>query len=126
MRNIKDIIEGYEIKRSILFENGKGFALGENLNDPANYVTWKFKEENGERSYYWGHYKTSLEVATRDYELRITEYQQQYKVSEKGAYRYYSTGRPVDIGTFPKTENGPVRFANFDKRGTLGTDNIQA
>lgn len=25
-----------------------------------------------------------------------------------GVYKYYSTQRPVDIGTFPKTENGPV------------------
>ena len=31
-------------------------------------------------------------------------------------YRYYSTQRPVDIGTFPKTDNGPVRIFNFDKR----------
>jgi hypothetical protein len=31
-------------------------------------------------------------------------------------YKYYSTQRPVDIGTFPKTDGGPVRFVNFDKR----------
>lgn len=33
-----------------------------------------------------------------------------------GPYRYYSTQRPVDIGTFPKTENGPERIENYDKR----------
>lgn len=31
-------------------------------------------------------------------------------------YRYYSTQRPVDLGTFPKTESGPVQIVNFDKR----------
>jgi len=34
----------------------------------------------------------------------------------EGPYKYYSTQRPVDIGTFPKTESGPVQIVNFDKR----------
>jgi len=33
-----------------------------------------------------------------------------------GPYRYYSTQRPVDIGTFPKTEAGPEHIENYDKR----------
>lgn len=33
-----------------------------------------------------------------------------------GPYRYYSTQRPVDIGTFPKTEAGPENIENYDKR----------
>ncbi len=35
---------------------------------------------------------------------------------QNGAYRYYSTSRPIDIGTYPKTENGPVEFVNYDER----------
>jgi hypothetical protein len=31
-------------------------------------------------------------------------------------YRYYSTQRPVDIGTFPKTDSGPANVVNYDKR----------
>jgi hypothetical protein len=31
-------------------------------------------------------------------------------------YKYYSTQRPVDIGTFPKAENTPIKIVNFDKR----------
>lgn len=46
----------------------------------------------------------------------IAEYQKDYGLSERGAYKYYSTQRPVDIATFPKTENGPVRIVNFDMR----------
>ena len=118
---------GYQIKRSILFESGTGFVLGESPTNLAPFVTWKFNEENGKRNYYWGHYKTSLETATKDYENRIAEHQQQYKDSEKGAYKYYSTQRPVDIGTFPKTEaNTPVRIVNFDVRESVESGNIRA
>lgn len=32
-------------------------------------------------------------------------------------YRYYSTQRPVDIGTFPKPpDNAPLAFTNYDQR----------
>jgi len=110
-------IHGYEIKRSIVFENDRGFALAENPNAPQPFVTWQFTEnENGKRDYYWGHYTKSGDTATRDYELRIAEYQKDYGLSERGAYKYYSTQKPVDIGTFPKTDNGPVRIVNFEER----------
>ena len=36
-------------------------------------------------------------------------------LQENGLYRYYSTQRPVDIGTFPKPEgNRPVEIYNYD------------
>ena len=36
-------------------------------------------------------------------------------LQENGLYRYYSTQRPVDIGTFPKPEgNKPVEIYNYD------------
>lgn len=41
-------------------------------------------------------------------------------------YKYYSTQRPVDIGTFPKTENGPVEIVNFDKRENVENGRFQA
>jgi len=112
---------GYKITRSVVFENNRGFALGINPNDPAQFVTWQFTEENGHRDYYWGHYKTSLETATRDYELRISEYNRMNRVAEKGAYRYYSTQRPVDINTFPKTDGGPI----LDDNNFFSTVKIQ-
>ena len=32
-------------------------------------------------------------------------------------YKYYSTQRPVSIGTFPKhTDNPPIRFENYNGR----------
>ena len=41
-------------------------------------------------------------------------------------YRYYSTQRPVDIGTFPKTENGPAQVFNFDKRERVESATFRA
>ena len=38
-------------------------------------------------------------------------------LQENGLYRYYSTQRPVDIGTFPKSaDNKPVEIHNYDSR----------
>ena len=38
-------------------------------------------------------------------------------LQDNGRYRYYSTQRPVDIGTFPKpVDNTPVEFHNYDSR----------
>lgn len=117
---MSDNVKGYEIKRAIAFENDRGFALGENPQAVQPFATWQFTEDaSGRRDYYWGHYTTSKTAATRDYENRVSEYQHDYRVSEKSAYRYYSTQRPVDIGTFPKTENGPLYLVNFDKRDSV-------
>jgi hypothetical protein len=122
----KETVRGYEIQRSIVFENNRGFALGENPEAVSPFVTWQFTEENGAREYYWGHYTANRDTAARDYELRVAEYQKDYGLSEKNAYKYYSTQRPVDIGTFPKTVSGPIRFVNFDTRESVEMGRIQA
>ena len=42
-------------------------------------------------------------------------------------YKYYSTHRPVDIGTFPKPAgNPPVEFVNFDRREAVEHDTFMA
>jgi len=43
-----------------------------------------------------------------------------------GPYRYYSTQRPVDIGTFPKTEAGPEHIENYDKRIPVESGRFEA
>lgn len=127
-----DRVHGYEIKRSILFENDRGFAYAENPNAPQPFVTWQFTEENGKRDYYWGHYTKNADTALKDYDARIEDYQRSYGVSEKAVrpapevYKYYSTQRPVDIGTFPKTENGPAKIINFDKREEVESGRFRA
>lgn len=50
-------------------------------------------------------------------------------LQENGFYRYYSTQRPVDIGTFPKPPNNkPVEIHNYDADSRIPVENgmIQA
>ena len=118
--NQRETVHNYEILRAVTFSNNRGFALAENPNAVQPFVTWQFTEDDkGARDYYWGHYCTNIDTATRDYANRIDSYNHQNDVSEKDAYKYYSTQRPIDIGTFPKTENGPIRFEDFDKRSEV-------
>jgi len=112
----KETNQGYEIIRAVTFENGRGFAVGYNPKAPDPYVTWAFTDKDGKRDYEWGHYKGSYITSSMDYKNRINVYFDSHRVPEKDAYRYYSTQRPVDIGTYPKTDGGPVRFENFDER----------
>lgn len=118
--SFKENVHSYEIKRSVVFENDRGFAFAENPNAPQPFVTWQFTEnENGKRDYYWGHYFQDGDNAAKDLEVRVADYQKSYGVTEKvvptpEVYKYYSTQRPIDLGTFPKTENGPVKIVNFN------------
>ena len=125
-----EIIHGYKIQKSIIFENDRGFALAHNPDAVAPFVTWMFKEdENGVRDYFWGHYIGDGETAAQDYDLRVSEYRQEYGLAEKPApesYKYYSTQRAVSIGTFPKTEAGPNNIVNFDRRSLVEHDRFMA
>lgn len=112
----------YTITRSVLFDNGRGFALGESPKAPAPFVTWQFTQEQGKRDYYWGHYHSDEQTAVSDYNNRVFDYEQQYgveRVDTQGPdfYKYYSTQRPVGIGTFPRTKaNLPVGILNYGER----------
>ena len=58
----------------------------------------------------------------QDFAARVQEYQRLYNVGVRrveapGLYKYYSTQRPVDIGTFPKPpRNAPDEIVNYDQR----------
>ncbi len=82
-----ETVAGYTIKKSIIFQNGKGFALGENPKEAQPYVTWQFTKGNGVRDYYWGHYTTDCQTAERDYAERIANYQRMYGVSERATQK---------------------------------------
>ena len=109
--------QGYVIRRTILFDNQCGFALGENSRAPNPYVTWRFNEQDGQRNYFWGHYMNEPDMAERDLLNRAEDYQRRYHVQEveqapdKETYLYYSTQRPIDIGTYPNSYfNRPVHM----------------
>ena len=63
----------YIIRQSVLFDNGRGFALGESPKAPAPFVTWQFTEEQGRRDYYWGHYYGDKTAAEKDFTARIED-----------------------------------------------------
>ena len=58
----------------------------------------------------------------KDLTTRVQDYQRMYHVKivqteAPGLYKYYSTQRPVDIGTFPKPpHNAPDEIVNYDQR----------
>ncbi len=118
-----DINQGYKIQKAVLLENGRGFALGYHPTAPAPYVTWAcYDDERGQRQYEWGHYGYDLTAMETDLLDRVRDYQRIYRVDIKhaeapGLYKYYSTQRPVDIGTFPKPpHNPPDEIVNYDQR----------
>lgn len=122
-RDLLETVQGYVILKAATFETGHGFALGHNPGAPSPFVTWQFTEgENGHRDYYWGRYGTSQAWAQKDFDRRVDDYQQLYHAAARhtepgleGVYRYYSTQRPVDIGTYPKLpDNQPLSIVNYD------------
>ena len=72
--------QGYVIQQSVLFDNGRGFALGEHPR--AGFVTWQFTENQGHRDYYWGHYHSDESAAKKDYAERTDDYQRHFVVHE--------------------------------------------
>ena len=115
--------QGYAILKAVMLENGRGFALGENPAAPSPYVTWAcYDDKKGQRQYEWGHYGSDLAAMEQDLTDRVQDYQRLYHVEAvgieaPGLYKYYSTQRPVDIGTFPKPpRNAPDEIVNYDQR----------
>ena len=109
--------QGYEIQKAVLFDNGRGMVFGEHPRE--GFVTWQFTEEAGKRDYYWGHYHSDRAVAEKEFTERGTDYMRRFavkvvQIEAPGLYKYYSTQRPVDIGTFPKPKgNAPDEIVNY-------------
>jgi len=68
------VVQGYEIVRSIAFDDQRGFAIGLNPNAVSQFVTWQFTTENGRRDFYWGHYADELANAANNYVARVMVY----------------------------------------------------
>ena len=117
--------QGYVIRRTILFDNKCGFVLGENPKAPNPYVTWQFNEQDGHRDFFWGHYHNEPDMAERDLHNRAEDYQRRYHVFEveqapdKETYKYYSTQRPIDIGTY-KVAAGKTAIQTMEERFAYG------
>ena len=83
---------------------------------------WAPSQGAWQRQYEWGHYGSDRAALEQDFAARVQEYQRLYNVDVRqveapGLYKYYSTQRPVDIGTFPKPpRNAPDEIVNYDQR----------
>ena len=115
--------QGYAILKAAMLENGRGFALGEHPTAPSRYVTWAcYDDKDGQRQYEWGHYGNDRTAMEQDFTDRVQDYQRIYNVGIRqteapGLYKYYSTQRPVDIGTFPKPPYNKLdEIFNYDQR----------
>ena len=118
-----EINQGYAIRRVIAFDNECGFVLGENPKASDPYVTWQFNMRDGERNYFWGHYCDDARLAESDLKNRAEDYQRRYYVKrieqppEQETYKYYSTQRPIDVGTYPNSRfNGVVEMTIYPER----------
>lgn len=70
---------GYTIKEAVTFENGAGFAFGENQKAPNPFVTWQFTvNDRGKRDYFWGHYFNDGNRARADLQARAADYKRRY------------------------------------------------
>lgn len=73
--NGKDLLDGYQVKDTRIFEDGHGIVLAENPNAPKAYATWMFVPDNyGRRHYEKGSYFKDKDSATRDFALRADNY----------------------------------------------------
>ena len=64
-----EVVEGYEITRTITFNNNSGFAIA--AHPTAGYVCWQFKTDGGKRDYFWGHYCNDEKDTANNYIARI-------------------------------------------------------
>jgi hypothetical protein len=75
-------VNGYEIMRSINFDDSRGFAIGHNAAAVNPYACWQFTIENGKRDFYWGHYFNGAKEVEDDYIARIFVLMHDDKVKE--------------------------------------------
>jgi len=112
--------QGYVIQCSVLFNNGRGFAMGEHPRE--GFVTWQFTQEDGKRDYYWGHYHSEEGATLGDFNRRVFDYERQPGIARMETqgpdfFKYYSTQRPVGMGTFPhEKDNLAVAMLNYGER----------
>lgn len=74
-----------------------------------------------------GHLQERMpERAAQEAAAEIADTKQSPGLQENGLYRYYSTQRPVDPGTFPQTNQKPVNIENYNSRIMVENDTIRA
>ncbi len=116
-----ETLDGYGIQNSILYETGHGFVLAHAKDRIKGFMVLQFTETPFGRDFYHGRSFALKSDAERDYRRRADNYGYLYKAVPRSRQkpaqycRYYSTQRPVDIGTYPKPDgNEPIVIINYD------------
>lgn len=116
-----ETMDGYEILQTILFETGHGFILAHDKSQNKGFIVLQFTETASGHDFYHGRNFVLKNEAERDFRRRADNYGYLYKAVPRSQkkpiryYRYYSTQRPVDIGTYPKPDgNTPLVIVNYD------------
>lgn len=65
-----EIVHGYEVTRSIFFDDQRGFAIAYDPDAPDSFVCWQFTVESNNRDFYWGCYGDA-KAASDSYLARI-------------------------------------------------------
>lgn len=120
-----DTVNGYQIQREAVFENGRGFALGHNPEASPPYGILHFTVmADGQRNFYGVTSHNQMQTPEGQFERFLSTYGEFYQVAplaevrEPGGeyYRYY-TRYPLDVNTFPKgQELGLLEIAPYGKR----------
>jgi hypothetical protein len=76
------MVQGYEIVRSIAFNDQRGFAIGLNPDAVSQFVTWQYTAENGKRDFYWGAYTDEFQDAGNNYAARVIVHMDDHNVKE--------------------------------------------
>lgn len=116
-----ETLDGYEIQHIILFETGHGFILAQAKDRIKGFIVLQFTQTPFGRDFYHGRSFDRMDEAKRNFRRRADNYGYLYKAVPRSRknptqyYRYYSTQRPVDIGTYPKPDgNTPLVIVNYD------------
>ena len=75
-------VQGYEILRSIQFNDCRGFAIGYDPDAVQSYVCWQLTAHNGRREFYWGRYSDTAQAAQDSYSARVAMYMRDNPVQE--------------------------------------------
>jgi hypothetical protein len=76
------VVKGYEVVRSIWFDDRRGFAVAHDPDAVSPYVCWQFSAEGKARDFYWGTYCATERGAQANYTTRTLIHMKDETVKE--------------------------------------------
>ena len=115
-------VKGYDIVRSVQFDNDRGFAIGLNPHAVNQFVCWQFTAEQAAdgtvaRDFYWGNYFDEAKDAALNYTARVISHMDGTDIKEvRGGADAPSLPNRGDFATGRNAEpNGSVDGKSNDR-----------